>query len=102
LRPRTVKTADAKIIKGGGSGGHGGVIANLGLYFVLHTLFSATSRIEFGPVSLELPVVASWYPVAGALTSVALALILWRRWSGYSPSTSAHYSALRFGVVTPA
>jgi hypothetical protein len=39
LRPRTVKTADAKIIKGGGSGGVVGVIANLGLYFVLHTLF---------------------------------------------------------------
>jgi hypothetical protein len=83
LRPRTVKTADAKIIKGGGSGGRSG-IANLGCTSCC-TLFSAISRIEFGPVSLELPVMASWYPVACALTAVALAVILRRRGAAIHP-----------------
>ncbi|HWI02082.1 MAG TPA: chromate efflux transporter, partial [Propionibacteriaceae bacterium] len=58
-----------------------GVIASLGVYFALHTLFSATHRIEYGPVSLDVPVPASWNPVALALTVVALALTIWRRWS---------------------
>ena len=58
-----------------------GVIASLGVYFALNTLFSATSRFEYGPVSLEVPVLESWNPVALALTVVALALILWRKWS---------------------
>ena len=58
-----------------------GVIASLGVYFAVNTLFSATSRIEYGPVSLEVPVLASWNPVALALTVLALALMLWRRWS---------------------
>ena len=58
-----------------------GVIASLGVYFALHTLFSATHRIEYGPVSLDVPVLASWNPVALALTMVALALTIWRKWS---------------------
>ena len=58
-----------------------GVIASLGVYFALHTLFSATHRIEYGPVSLDVPVPASWNPVALALTVVALALTIWRKWS---------------------
>ena len=58
-----------------------GVIASLGVYFALHTLFSATHRIETGPVSLEVPVLASWNPAALVLTGVAVALLLWRRWS---------------------
>ena len=58
-----------------------GVIASLAVYFAVHTLFSATSRIEVGPVSLEVPVLASWNPFSLALTGVALALILWRKWS---------------------
>jgi chromate transporter len=58
-----------------------GVIASLGVYFALHTLFSATHRIEYGPVSLDVPVPASLNPVALALTLVALALTIWRKWS---------------------
>ena len=58
-----------------------GVIANLGVYFALHTLFSATRRIDFGPVQLVLPVFASWNPVAFALTAVGVVLLLWRKWS---------------------
>jgi chromate transporter len=58
-----------------------GVIASLGVYFALNTLFSATSRIVSGPVNLEIPVWASWNPMAVALTALALVLLLWRKWS---------------------
>ena len=45
-----------------------GVIANLAVYFALHTLFSTTVDLKAGPVHLELPVLTSWNPVAFALT----------------------------------
>jgi chromate transporter len=58
-----------------------GVIANLAAYFALHTLFDDTRRVGWGPVDLELPVVSSWDPLAFALTTFALLLMLWRGWS---------------------
>ena len=58
-----------------------GVIANLAVYFALHTLFSATVDASAGPLHLELPVLTGWNPAAFALTAVALVLIFWRRWS---------------------
>jgi chromate transporter len=58
-----------------------GVIASLGVYFALHTLFSATRRIDYGPVQLTLPVFASWNPVAFALTALGVVLLLWGKWS---------------------
>jgi chromate transporter len=58
-----------------------GVIANLGVYFALHTLFTTTRRIDDGPVHLALPVFGSWNPVALALTVVGVVLLLWRKWS---------------------
>jgi len=58
-----------------------GVIANLAVYFALHTLFDDTRRVGGGPVDLELPVVSSWDPLAFALTAFALLLMLWRGWS---------------------
>ena len=58
-----------------------GVIANLALYFAVHTLFAATTHVTAGPVQLELPQLDTWKPAAFALTATALAMILWRRWS---------------------
>jgi chromate transporter len=58
-----------------------GVIANLAVYFAVHTLFAATTNTVAGPLSLEQPVLASWNPAAFALTAIALVLIFWRRWS---------------------
>jgi chromate transporter len=58
-----------------------GVIASLGVYFALNTLFTDVRRIEYGPVSLDVPVLASWNLVALALTLLALVLMLWRKWS---------------------
>ncbi|MEQ4522037.1 chromate transporter, partial [Nocardioides kribbensis] len=58
-----------------------GVIANLAVYFALHTLFAATTTLTVGPLHLELPELGSvrWVQVAIA---VAAAVMIFRlRWS---------------------
>jgi chromate transporter len=58
-----------------------GVIANLALYFAVHTLFSDTRRISTGLLDLELPDVSSIRPTAVALLAVACVLVFRLRWS---------------------
>ncbi len=58
-----------------------GVIANLALYFALHTLFSTVERLGWGPVRPEVPDLTTVRPVA-VVIAVASALMLFRlRWS---------------------
>jgi chromate transporter len=57
-----------------------GVIANLGLYFALHTLFAGTRPFDAGIIHLTLPEIGPVRPVPVAITAVALALIFWRGW----------------------
>ncbi|SNS20777.1 chromate transporter [Geodermatophilus saharensis] len=56
-----------------------GVIASLGLYFAVHTLFSETVRL--GPLALELPDPSAVRPVAWAVAAVAAVLLFRLRWS---------------------
>ncbi|MGY1602475.1 chromate efflux transporter [Geodermatophilus sp. SYSU D00815] len=58
-----------------------GVIANLGVYFAVHTLFSDTVAVDGGPLALELPdpTTLRWVPLAIAL--VAAVLLFRVRWS---------------------
>lgn len=58
-----------------------GVIANLGLYFAVHTLFRRTLLADGGPLHMQLPDVTTirWTPVA--ITAVAVALIFTAKWS---------------------
>ncbi|CAN5193956.1 chromate efflux transporter [soil metagenome] len=58
-----------------------GVIANLAIYFSLHTLFDSSRQFTDGPFDLDVPVLRSWDPVAFAITAVALGLVFWRDWS---------------------
>jgi len=58
-----------------------GVIANLGIYFAVHTLFAEAERIDAGPLSLELPDLATFRPVAVAIAVVAAVLIFRLKWS---------------------
>jgi chromate transporter len=58
-----------------------GVIANLALYFALHTLFSATHPWDPGPVRLTLPDLGSLRPVPLVIAVVAAVLIFRLRWS---------------------
>jgi chromate transporter len=58
-----------------------GVIANLGLYFAVHTFFADSSTVDSGPLNLELPDPATVQPTAVAIALVAAVLLFWRRWS---------------------
>jgi chromate transporter len=57
-----------------------GVIANLAVYFALHTLFTETKRITRGPVDLEIPIGGFQWAAAG-ITVLACLLIFVRSWS---------------------
>ncbi len=58
-----------------------GVIANLGVYFAVHTLFAETDAVDGWLLALELPDPASLRPLALGIGSVAAVLIFALRWS---------------------
>ncbi|MGY1680967.1 chromate efflux transporter [Geodermatophilus sp. SYSU D01176] len=57
-----------------------GVIANLGVYFAVHTLFSETVDVDRGPLHLELPDLGTLRPVPLAIAVVAAVLLFRLRW----------------------
>ncbi|RBM18678.1 chromate transporter [Prauserella sp. PE36] len=57
-----------------------GVIANLALYFALHTLFTTSEAHRFGPLQLNLPELASFRSVPAAITAIAFVLVFALRW----------------------
>ncbi len=58
-----------------------GVIANLALYFAVHTLFSDTNRTTWGPIGLDLPELDALRPVAATIGAVAFVLLFRLKWS---------------------
>ena len=58
-----------------------GVIANLAVFFALHTLFADTATVGFGPVELALPVLETVRPLQVAILAVAAVLLFRLRWS---------------------
>jgi chromate transporter len=58
-----------------------GVIADLGVYFAVHTLFSGTVDVDRGPLHLELPDPATLRPVPLVIALVAAVLLFRLRWS---------------------
>lgn len=58
-----------------------GVIANLGLYFAVHTMFSRVHEITTGPLHAQLPDLASIRPVPVVIALVAAVLIFRLEWS---------------------
>lgn len=53
-----------------------GVIANLSLWFAIHALFTATTRVAWGPLHTEWPQWASLSPSGLALAIIAAVLLL--------------------------
>ncbi len=68
------------------------MIANLAVYFALHTLFARTTRATWGPLDLELPRLATVRPGSVAIAIVATVMIFRLRWS--VPRTLAACAAL--------
>jgi chromate transporter len=58
-----------------------GVIANLAVFFAVHTLFTETSDWSWGPVAVELPVVGSVRWLSVVIGAVAAVLLFRLRWS---------------------
>jgi chromate transporter len=58
-----------------------GVIANLAVYFAVHTLFSSTTTLSAGPVRLVTPVWSSYVWPAFVVAAVAMLLVFVRQWS---------------------
>jgi len=58
-----------------------GVIANLAIYFAIHTLFREVNDVTWGPVQLQLPVPDSLKPLSLAVALFAALLLFRARWS---------------------
>jgi chromate transporter len=58
-----------------------GVIANLGVYFAVHTLFSESRNLDRGPLHLELPDVTTLRLVPLVIAVVAAVLLFRVKWS---------------------
>lgn len=58
-----------------------GVIANLAVYFALHTLFTRTRDVGWGAARVELPELASVDPVAAGIAVAAAVMVFGLRWS---------------------
>jgi chromate transporter len=58
-----------------------GVIANLALYFAIHTLFADASLRHWGPLHLLVPDVTSFRPLALVIGMLAGVMIYRLRWS---------------------
>jgi chromate transporter len=57
-----------------------GVIASISAWFALHVLFARVDSLPLGPLSLPLPELGSFQPMAALLALLAGVLILWWRW----------------------
>ncbi|GIF02534.1 chromate efflux transporter [Actinoplanes siamensis] len=58
-----------------------GVVANLGLYFAVHTLFAEVREVTGGPLHLQLPALATIRPVPMVIAAVAAVLVFRLKWS---------------------
>jgi chromate transporter len=58
-----------------------GVIANLALFFAVHTLFSSTARVTLGPLDLDVPRPGSLQVSALAVTLLGFVLVFTTRWT---------------------
>jgi chromate transporter len=58
-----------------------GVIANLALFFAVHTLFARTTVADWGPASVEVPVLSSYVWEAFTVAALAMLMIFRLRWS---------------------
>jgi len=58
-----------------------GVVLNLAIWFAIHTLFAAQTKLNFGFGSLELPQWNTFDPAAGAIALVASVLLMRFHWN---------------------
>jgi chromate transporter len=78
-----------------------GVIANLAIFFALHTLFSEVRVHDYGPMSVQVPDLSSFSPRVAAVTALAFVLLFKLQWSVVRTlGTCALLGAAAYLVVT--
>jgi chromate transporter len=75
-----------------------GVIANLAVYFALHTLFADTERITIGPLDLEIPTGGVQW-AALAITVLGCVLIFAAKWSVLRTLGTCALAGMALGVA---
>jgi chromate transporter len=58
-----------------------GVIANLAVFFAVHTLFAEVSTETWGPIQVQVPELASLKPVSLGIAVIAAVLLFRLKWS---------------------
>jgi chromate transporter len=58
-----------------------GVIANLAVFFAVHTLFDEVASRTWGPIHLQVPEVSSLKPLSTAVALLAAVLLFRQKWS---------------------
>jgi len=76
-----------------------GVIANLAIYFAIHTLFRDVSTVTWGPVNLQVPHPDSLKPLAVAVAAFAAFLVFRARWSVLRTLGACALVGLGAGVI---
>ena len=77
-----------------------GVIANLALYFAVHTLFARTTEASLGPLQAELPELATVRPTAVAIAVAAALMVFAARWSVLRTLAACAALGLLSGALT--
>ncbi len=76
-----------------------GVIANLAIFFAIHTLFRDVTSASWGPVHLQLPVLTTLKPVSLAIALTAATLLFRLKWSVLRTLGACALLGLAAGVV---
>ncbi len=79
-----------------------GVIANLTVYFALHTVFGGTSDVSYGPLRFEVPDVHTVRPVAVGIAVAAAVMLLRLKWSVLRTLGACAVLGLVAAVAAPA
>src|SRR3954453_8163355 len=77
-----------------------GVIANLAIYFAIHTLFREVSTVTWGPIQLQLPNPGTLKPLSLAVAVLAAILIFRVRWSVLRTLGACALVGVAVGMVT--
>ncbi|MGA8847091.1 MAG: chromate efflux transporter [Nocardioides sp.] len=76
-----------------------GVIANLALFFAVHTLFSEVTSRSWGPVHLEVPDLTTLEPLSLAIALIAAYLLFGRLWGVLRTLGACALIGLAAGVI---
>jgi chromate transporter len=77
-----------------------GVIANLAIYFAIHTLFGEVSTVSWGPVRLQLPDAGTLKPLSLAVAVLAAVLVFRVKWSVLRTLGACGLVGLAAGLVS--